>query len=254
VIRDVAFDSQGDHLASVGNDGQLMLWERDGDSFRIVQQMQGAAALACARFSPDGSQIAAVGFQSEVFLIGRRPQPTIRLACRCGDLRAAAYRDDGQLLAVAGRSGDLHLYDPRDGRPLGDHPLHQARIHEIAFHHQSNQAICVAEDGSVSVFDTGGARLVQRVAVTTGKLFAVAVIDSQHVAVAGSDNVIRVVNTDQGRVTRRLEGHTGSVATLAVGGGVLLSGSFDATLRRWSLGQPGGGKRRIAEGDLRMDR
>jgi WD40 repeat protein len=253
VIRTLAFDPEGNRLVSAGNDGQLIVWNR-AESFRLQQRMQGTPALACVRFSADGGEMAAVGFDNEVFLIGQGDQQRPIFQCDCKDLRAVAYRDDNRVLAVAGRSGDLHLFDPRSGRLLSDHSVHRTRIHDIAFHRQANTAVCVAEDGSVTVFDTETLRLIHRIPVTTGKLFAISVLDSQLVAVAGSDNLIRIVNTDDGTVVRELDGHAGSVSTLAANGGVLFSGSYDATLRRWSIADIGASRRRIAEGDPRIDR
>lgn len=253
VIRTLAFAPDGNRLVSAGNDGQLILWDRD-ESFATLQAMQGTPALACVRFSPDGRELAAVGFGNEVFIIGRGMQATPEFECDCRDLRAVAYRDDNRVLAIAGRSGDLHLFDVASGLLLGDHALHRSRIHDIAFHRQSNSIVCVSDDGSVTVFDTESRRLRQRLAVTTGKLFAVAILSSQLVAVAGSDNVIRIVNTDEGAVVRTLEGHAGSVSTLASSGGALFSGGYDATLRRWSIGDSEASDRRIAEGDPRIDR
>ena len=254
VIRTLAFDPAGKSLVSAGNDGQVILWERD-ESFQIKQRMQGTPALACVRFSPDGSEMAAVGFGNELYLIGRRSQQQPILKCDCRDLRAVAYRDDNRVLAVAGRSGDLHLVDPRSGQLLGDHPLHEARIHDIAFHRQANTAICVGEDGMVTVFDTENRQLIHRIPITTGRLFCVAILNSHLIAVAGSDNVIRVVNTDDGKLCRRLAGHAGSVSTLAAAGGMLFSGSYDATLRRWNIADlEEESEQRIAEGDPRLDR
>lgn len=252
VIRTMAFDPSGDKLVSAGNDGQLIVWDRS-ESFRVLQRMAGTPALARVRFSSDGREMAAVGFDREVFLIGPRRRQRPIFNCDCDDLRAVAYRDDDRVLAVAGRSGDLHLFDPQGGL-VGDHPLHTGRIHDIAFHRQSNHAICVSEDGQVTVFDTENRQLVRRIAVTTGKLFSVAVVNSQLIAVAGSDNVIRVVNTDDGTVAGQLHGHAGSVSTLAATSGFLFSGSYDATLRRWSIGDVDAEGQRIAEGDPRIDR
>ena len=61
LIQTLDFDPQGNRLVSAGNDGQLILWDRRA-SFRVIQKMQGTPALACVRFSPDGKEIAAVGF------------------------------------------------------------------------------------------------------------------------------------------------------------------------------------------------
>lgn len=252
LIRTISFDPGGTRLASAGNDGQLMLWNRD-QSFRLQQRMAGTPALTCVRFSPEGNEIAAVGFGSEVYLIGRAESEQKTFRCEGADLRAVAYRDDGRLIATAGRSGDLCLFDFTNGLQ-SSHPIHDGRIHGIAFHYNSARAVCVADDGRVSVFDTQTRELIHRVAVTTGKLFAVSVVNSQLVAVAGSDNLIHIVNTDTGTAMRRLEGHSGSVSALGAGSGLLFSGSYDTTLRRWPIAEIEAGGQRIAEGDPRIDR
>ncbi len=253
VIRTLAFDSTGNKLVSAGNDGQLIVWDRN-EKFAVLQKMAGTPALARVRFAPDGNEMAAVGFNNEIYLIGRRDRPRAVLTCHCNDLRAIAYREDNGVIAVAGRSGDLHLFDSTTGELASEHQLHDGRIHDIVFHRQSNLVICVGEDGEATVFDTGTKRLRHRIDVTSGKLFAAVVLNSQLVAVAGSDNVIRIINTDEGRIIRTLEGHRGSISTLAASDDVLLSGSYDATLRRWSIADIGPGENRIAEVDPNVER
>ncbi len=258
LVRTLAFDPSGGRLVSAGNDGQLIIWSKNTDgsdgrdvSFQIAQRMKGTPALACVCFSNRGTQLAAVGFDNDVFVLGKSRSRRPVFQCDCKDLRAVTFRDDDRVLAVAGRSGDLHLFDPISGRLLGEHSIHAGRIHKIVFHRDSNLAVCVGEDGKVSLFDTERQQLRQSIQVSTGKLFAAAVLDSQRVAVAGSDNIIRVVNTDSGQVETNLEGHQGSVATLAAAGNTIFSGGYDATLRRWAVDFR---SQRIAEGDPRIDR
>ncbi len=252
LIQTIAFDPSGSRLASAGNDGQLMIWDRD-TRFGLLNRISRMPALRCVAFSPDGDEIAAVGFDADVYVMRWGESSLHKLRCNGTDLRAVAYRDDGRRLAVAGRSGELTLFDLSNGSH-SSHLIHEGRIHGIAFHYHTNRAVCVADDGHVSVFDTREETLVHRVPVSTGKLFAVAVLNSQLVAVAGSDNVIRIVNTDDGTLVRRVEGHRGSVSSLDAGGGMLFSGSYDTTLRRWAISEIESGRQRIAEGDPRIDR
>ena len=216
--------------------------------------MTDTPAIACVRFSPDGTEMAAVGFDNAVYLIGGKDRKRPVFRCDCRDLRCVAYRGDNQVLAVAGRSGDLHLFDPATGELISEHALHRGRIHAMSFHRDSATMITVSEDGDLVVFDTEGEKELRRVRVSTGKLFAVVVIDSQHVAVAGADNVVRIVNTDEAIVTQKLDGHQGSILALCASGGALFSGGFDATLRRWSLNGDHDEQERIAETELRIDR
>lgn len=251
LIRTLAFNSTGQVLASAGNDGQLILWDCQ-NSFAELRRLAAAPALTCVRFSPAGAFLTAVGFDNRVFFIGKEHQQDV--TCDCKDLRAVAFRDDGMVLAVGGRSGNLHLFDPRDGEPLGIYPVHRGRIHGIYFQRDSNLAITVGEDGYVNVFDSRNRAVKHQIAVTTGRVFTIAHVDSQRVAVAGSDNSIRIVNTDSGKVEHRLEGHQGSIASLASSGGQLFSGGYDATLKKWSIAELSQSQQRIAEVDPSIDR
>ena len=253
LIRTVTFDPLGKRLVSAGNDGQLIVWNCN-ESFKIIQRMSGTPALACIRFSPDGNEMAAVGFDNSVYIIGPNKKQRPVFDCDCRDLRCVAYRDDSKVLTVAGRSGDIHLFDPVTGELLHEQKIHRGRIRDMRFQHDSNLVVTVGEDGNVVVFDTQSRKIVDQIKVSTGKLFAVAIIDSQHVAVAGADNLVRIVNTDERAVCQKLTGHQGSVPTLCATGGMLFSGGYDATLRRWSLSGVHLDEERIAEGEPRIDR
>lgn len=254
LIRSMHFAGDGSYLASAGNDGQLIVWDR-GQNFKIRQKMQGKFALACARFSPSGDEMAAVGFQNEVYLFGRgKSVGPSRTECECTDLRALAYRPDGKLLVVGGRSGKLHVFDRSSGKLLGDFEAHAGRIHAVEFLEDSSTVASVGEDGRVVLFDTKAMKVRSRIEVADGKLFAICVLDNQHLAVSGSDNLVRLVDCQQERPTEVLRGHTGSVASLAFSGDQLFSGGYDATVRRWQLTGLNGGRERIAERQNPLDR
>ena len=244
LVRTLAFDPAGKQLVSAGNDGRLILWDRN-EGFRFIREVAGSPALAEVTFAPDGSGIAAVGFDREVFLLQDDEGQSVSLQCACQDLRAVRYRDDSAVLAVAGRCGTLHLFDSTT-RECERHRLHEARIRDIVFLPSGNTAVCVAEDGFVSVFDTDRNQMLRRFRASTGKLFAVTVLTPDLVAVAGSDNLIRIIDWDKGQIVQRLAGHTGSVIALDAQSGLLFSGSYDATLRRWSIADIVAGRQRIA--------
>lgn len=253
LVRTLAFSPNGSKLVSAGNDGQVIVWSRDR-AFAIAQRMQGSPALACVTFAPDGRQMAAVGFDNTVYMIGQVASEQPVFKCDCTDLRTVAFRNDSKLLAVAGRTGALHLFDPVSGDLLFERTLHKGRIHDIEFYDDGNLMVSVGGDGVAVLFDTRSLKVVREIPVSTGKLFAVSVLDKRHIAVAGSDNVIRVVDVIEGATVRKLEGHHGSVPTLAFSDGKLFSGGFDATLRRWSVDQVTGKPDRIADGGHQLDR
>lgn len=252
-IRSLAFDPQGKYLASVGNDGQLILYDSKA-SFQITRRLGGNPALASVAFARNHHRVATVGFTGKIFVVTPDGSDILRLKCDDVDLRAIAFRDDDNVIAIGGRTGKLMLLDPLDGRMIGDASVHRGRIHDVCFHHQSNIAVTVGEDGAASMFDTQRREVVRRVPITSGQLFSVAVLNSQMVAVAGSDNSIRILNTDNGLIVRELNEHEGSVTALASVGGSLFSAGFDATLRRWSMTVGQTGIERIADIDPSKDR
>jgi WD40 repeat protein len=72
-------------------------------------------------------------------------------------------------------------------------------------------------------------------------VFAAVFLNDQTLATAGSDDRIRIWDLATRTVTKELVGHTGSVASLACDGTgtLLVSGSYDTTLRIWNLAEGG---------------
>ena len=81
IVRTLDFDPTGKQLVSAGNDGRLILWNRD-EAFRFIREVAGSPALAEVTFAPDGSGLAAVGFESEVFLLGNGESQRISFEMR----------------------------------------------------------------------------------------------------------------------------------------------------------------------------
>ncbi len=233
LVRAIDFRDDGKVLASAGNDGQLLLWDR-ASSWAQRQGSTDLPAIASMRFSPDGRQLAAVGFDPTLHLIGEggRREP---FRCRCSDLRALAFDVSGERLAIVGRSGELQLLDPRSGNDQGVIKLHRGRIRDVEFMPGGEWIVTVGEDGAVVLFDLLRRKSVMQVDLLPCKLFAVDVIDTQTVAVAGSDNRIRVIECPSGRVRAQYDGHRGSINALAFSQGWLYSGGYDTTLRRWRV-------------------
>ncbi|MEM1227725.1 MAG: WD40 repeat domain-containing protein [Planctomycetota bacterium] len=256
LIRTLAFDSEGDRLVSAGNDGRLIVWDRRRN-FRVMQEIGSAPALACVQFHPTIQQMAAVGFDREVFLISRTAASTPRLRCDCNDLRCCRYRHRDGLLAVAGRDGHVHLFDPTTGveqkaKSATDRSFHQGRIRSMVFRPESSGLVSVSEDGTLVERDTVSLQLTSRLTVTSGRLFSVVLIDRDHAVAAGSDDRLYVIrlsdSVTKAKVIETLSGHVGSVATLAAVGPTLFSGGFDATIRRWDLTALSGAASKIARG------
>lgn len=235
LVRTLDFDPSGGRLVSAGNDGQLIVWDCRRE-YKIKQRMSGAPALACVRFSPDGRSLAAVGFSNKVFLMGHKRNSSAKaFECECNDLRSLAFSPDGKTIAAAGRTGDLYLFSSDTAQLVGQFKLHEGRVNELGFLKDSSVIASVSDDGTLVTFDTESMQIVKRIEVTNAKLYSVTVIDRDFCGVAGSDNQIHVVNLVSNRVTDSIKGHSGTISTVKSHDGMLYSGGFDATMKRWQL-------------------
>lgn len=244
LVRSLAFRPDGRLLASAGNDGRLILWDRL-NQWSVARQIDDLPAIFDLRFAPDGNQLAAVGFDTQLMLFDNSQRPSLH--CDCSDLRAVAYNATGDRLAVVGRSGKLHLFNPQSGQEIGEFAIHASRVRDVVFLPGTNQAVTVGEDGAATVFDLESYQVTRKIDFLPCKLFTVVAIDKSTVAVAGSDNRIRLVNVTTGDVRGHIDVHNGSINALVYADGILYSGGFDARIVKTRVAD--GQDPRIAERD-----
>ena len=92
----------------------------------------------------------------------------------------------------------------------------------------------------IGVWDAATGEQLQKLNCRTGKVLSMAVCGANLIATGGSDNLVRIWNWQTQAEADHLQGHTGSVATLAFdrASGVIVSGSYDTTVREWQLPAP----------------
>jgi WD40 repeat protein len=234
-VRAIDYSPTGQVLASAGNDRQIIFWDAATgtkiDSFAVHE-----AAIAAIRFSHDGKLLAAVGFEEAVYLYDVATRRLIaRPVAPSQDVRAVAFSPDDQLLAVGGRSGMVRLFSVPRGELVRDIPAHRQRIRAIAFSSDGSFVASSGEDRLLHVAPLAGGQgysLPQRPAKTLSLVF----YGPQQLAVAGSDNLIRLWDVATKDEIGCLRGHTGSVAALECQGKILVSAGYDTTVRIWDVG------------------
>ncbi len=249
LVRSLSFRPDGMFLASAGNDGRLTQWDR-AKNWQVAEQVDDLPTIFCARYSPCGKQLAAVGFDTQLMLFDNADRP--KLHCDCSDLRSLSYNSTGDRLAVVGRSGMLHLFDPRSGDEIGEFMIHASRVRDIVFLPGTQAAATVGENGTATIFDLETYQIRKQLNFLPCKLFAVAAIDASTIAVAGSDNRIRIVNVETGNTIEQVNVHDGSVTSLLYRDGHLYSGGFDGQVCKTPIGSRDGA--RVAGRELATER
>lgn len=238
-IQCLEFSEAQGLLVSGSNDGEVWLWDqkREWKGTRILQASNGITALA---FHPDGQRIAVASFDTLPVLIDKSGLKLSELRKGCIDTRCLLFSADGQYLAAGGRDGFLRLWEVGQRElineiPVVDVKLHPRRIHAIAFSKDGTLVYSAGEDQDLVQYD----RLIQeernRITLRGLKALSLAMISDHLVAIGGADNSIRIVDMIEKGECSRLVGHQGSVVTMRCHGDDLISGSFDTTIRRWSI-------------------
>ncbi|MBC7273912.1 MAG: WD40 repeat domain-containing protein, partial [Streptomyces sp.] len=193
-VRTVAFEPGGRLLTTVGEDGQMWIWDPNTGAPAAAFGTDSIRDIRAAAYSPDGRVLATADTYQTLHL--RAPATGAVWRTFTTDNRGShtlAFSADGTLLAAIGDDGTVSLYDIGSG----------------------NVRHTVAHDG---------AQPIQAVAFRA---------DGVMFATAGEDGTVCLWGLTTGIRRGVLTGHEGPVAALAFSGPWLATVGEDATLRIW---------------------
>lgn len=259
-VAQVTFGARGERLASVGPDG-VRLWHV-GDAKELVRLAEG---FQCVALSPDGKHLAAAvrPNKAQVWDVdgagaGRPPAVLFTVEGHAGRVCAVAFSPDGRLLV----SGSV---DPKDGKNPGIVILSEvatgrsvrsfdrvpASVMGLDWHPGGKRLAVGTADGLVQLRDTDtGAVVWEQRASGPFKEFALPAVsvafspDGQTLAVGSGDALnptlaadVQVWDATDGRLLRRLKGHSAPVNGLAFSpdGQRLVTASWD--MNRGAVGE-----------------
>ena len=222
-------------IVSCGKDCTLRLWSAtDRWTSKILHR--GDVALMTLAIDTQNQVVASAGFGPNIWIYSIRDGRLLKtLTCECGDHRALAFSGDGRQIACGGRDGIVRVWDwQTDHKPL-EQSIHQDRIRSIGFSENNSVISTVGEDRRFVRYQLSSGKILTEQKIVGGRLLSMTNIDPETIAVAGSDNTIRLIEIKTGNEINRLHGHDGSVAVMIRSGNHLVSGSFDTTIRTWDL-------------------
>jgi WD40 repeat protein len=236
-VRALVVDESRRLVLSCGNDGSVRLWKHDEpDSIKGEVLHQAEFALSSMAISDDGHWLAWGGFGATIQIFSLEARSIVRtLTNPCCDVRALTFSHDGKQLAVGGRDGCLRVWTwELEQSPLEQH-LHRDRIHSLSFSADDETLTSIGEDRRLINYRYRTGQVVLDRKLSSGRLLSMSLIDDRTVALAGSDNTIRILDLQTGDELNRLIGHEGSVAIMIRNSRQLISGSYDTTIRFWDF-------------------
>lgn len=157
------------------------------------------------------------------------------------DMNTLAYAPDGQTIATGGDDGKLKVWSVQNGFCFVTFSEHTAPIMGITFAKHGSVLFSASLDGTVRAFDLVRYRNFRTFTSPSPVQFSsIAVDPSGEVVAAGSTDTFEVFmwSVQTGKLLDILAGHEAPVSTLAfspTGANQLASGSWDRTIRIWSI-------------------
>ncbi|MFI9815832.1 caspase, EACC1-associated type [Saccharothrix variisporea] len=201
-LKGAVFSGDGTVLVTASGDRTARLWD-----VRYPRQVTALSSLLghdsylyAVAASPDGRTVATGSEDRTVKLWDvtdpRRPVLRSTVTGHTATVWSVAFSPDGTTLATASADRTVRLADVRDpAKPVPRHTLegHFAPVYAVAFGPDGRVLATGADDGTAKVWDVSG----------------------------------------EPRVTATLVGHGGPVSAVALGDGVLATGSWDRTAQLW---------------------
>lgn len=155
-------------------------------------------------------------------------------------MNAIVYSPDGQRIITTADDGKIKVWDTQSGFCIVTFTEHSSGVTACEFAKRGNVLFTSSLDGSVRAWDLLRYRNFRTFSAPTRLSFSsVAVDPSGEVVCAGSlDSFdIHIWSVQTGQLLDQLSGHEGPVSSLAFApsGDTLVSGSWDHTVRIWSI-------------------
>ena len=233
-IRAVQFVPGRDEIVTAGNDRRLLRWTLSAGGIAHREIARHDQVITSVALNSAGGRLAATGFEPRMSLYDLNAYRLVtHIDCPCRDMRTTAFSPDGDALASAGRKDKIRIGAVDDLKHVRDIEAHAQRIRALAFSPDGRHVASASEDRTARIWNIATGEPVAKLSTGSAKILSAVYLNDHHLATGGSDNMIRVWDVGQEELSDTLIGHTGSVTTLATNGTLLISGSFDTTVRVW---------------------
>jgi WD40 repeat protein len=244
LLSRVAFAPGGKLLASVHEDGQVILW--DVATARVGMALEGHKLPARAvAFAPDGKQLAtAAGDWRQMNVNGEvklwdpaTGKLLFTLPSSTGALFSVAFAPDGKTLAAAGRGGTVHLWDAATGKEQAPLTSLEGTGYDLAYA-PDGKTLAVSLINAVQLWDVVTR---EKKGLLEGHLDEVECVrfspDGKTIATGSRDHTVKLWDAATLQERATLKGHSVRVRSVAFSpdGKTLVSACRNSFVKLWDV-------------------
>jgi small GTP-binding protein len=233
----VAFDPQGETLASGSQDATVKLWE--ALSGKLLRTLEGHRhEVNSVAFDRQTETLASGSDDETVKLWEALSGKLLRtLKGHQAAVSSVAFDPKGRTLASGGWDDTVKLWEPRSGKVLRTLKGHRDDVDSVAFDPQGETLASGSQDTTVKLWEARSGKLLRTFERHAGWIFCVAFDPQGKMLTSGSDDkTVELWEPRSGKLISTLEGHTEPITTVAFSpdGHLLASRSHDHTIRLWN--------------------
>ncbi|MEA5596367.1 eIF2A-related protein [Rivularia sp. UHCC 0363] len=237
-IWSLNFDSQGEKLASAGDDNMINII--DVSNGKLLKTFKGHSdAVVSVSFSPDRKLLASASYDKSVKLWSLNPPKLPVLRGHEDRVLSVAWSPDGKMLASSSRDHTVKLWQRQSSSTVETRFYktllgHTDRVASVSFHPNGKILASAGYDKTIKIWRQDG-QLLKTLSGHTDSVTSISFSpDGQFLASASTDKTVKLWN-QEGKLLKTLKGHQARVNSVRFNpdSQVLASGSDDQTVKLW---------------------